>query len=90
MSAGRPTLRERLAAGADIVGGSAILAGHLGLLTEAEAVRHNLYDDPFVSHPDYGRLVEEAADADERRSWADEQDPDFVEGHRFDHFNEAA
>ena len=34
------------------------------------------WDDPFVSNEDYGRLVEEAADADERTSWdAEESEP---------------
>jgi len=35
---------------------------------EADVVREALRDDPFVTNEDYGRLVEEAADADERRS----------------------
>ena len=38
-------------------------------MTEAERVREALHDDPFVSDADYGRLVEEAAEADERASW---------------------
>lgn len=41
---------------------------------EADKVREELFDDPFVSNEDYGRLVEEAAEADERKSWAGEMD----------------
>jgi hypothetical protein len=41
---------------------------------EADRVREELRDNPFVSNEDYGRLVEEAADADERREWEAERD----------------
>lgn len=39
---------------------------------EADKVREALHDDPFVTDAEYGRLVEEAAEADERASWAAE------------------
>jgi hypothetical protein len=41
-------------------------------------VRESLWDDPFVSNQDYGRLVEEAAEADERASWEAERDDEDV------------
>ena len=44
-------------------------------MSEADRVREELHDDPFVSNADYGRLVEEAADADERREWEAEKPP---------------
>lgn len=54
--------------------------GHRGrgaeLSSEADAVRDELGADPFTSDEDYGRLVEEAADADERASWGAEREPD--------------
>jgi hypothetical protein len=40
--------------------------------SEADRVRETLWGDPFVSNADYGRLVEEAEEADERASWAAE------------------
>lgn len=42
------------------------------LASEAQRVREALHDDPTVSDADYGRLVEEADEADERASWAAE------------------
>lgn len=42
--------------------------------SEEAKVRAELYDDPFVDNETYGRLVEEAADADERRSWEAERE----------------
>ena len=49
-------------------------AGHVGRPSESEAaaVRRELADDPTVDAGTYGRLVEEAAEADERRSWSAE------------------
>lgn len=41
-------------------------------MTEVERVREALHDDPFVTDADYGRLVAEADEADERASWAAE------------------
>jgi CTP:molybdopterin cytidylyltransferase MocA len=35
------------------------------MASEADMVRAALADDPLVSNEDYGRLVEEAAEADE-------------------------
>lgn len=50
-------------------------------MREADRVREALHDDPFVSNADYGRLVEEAAEADERASWAQEcPEPEMDEG----------
>jgi hypothetical protein len=39
---------------------------------EADIVRERLIDDPFVSNEDFGRLVGEADEADQRREWAAE------------------
>ena len=39
---------------------------------EADRVREALHDDPFVSNADYGTLVAEADEADERATWAAE------------------
>lgn len=39
---------------------------------EADKVREALRDDPFVTNAEYGRLVAEADEADERASWAAE------------------
>ena len=39
---------------------------------EADIVREALFDDPFVDNETYGRLVEEAAEQDERNAWAAE------------------
>lgn len=43
-------------------------------LSEESVVRRELGDDPFVSNEDFGRLVEEAAEADEARMLRAEQD----------------
>lgn len=48
--------------------------------SEADRVRVALHDDPTVDNETYGRLVEEAAEADERHSWkAEEPDRDVDE-----------
>ncbi len=47
-------------------------------MNEESMVRERLHDDPFVSNEDYGRLVEEAADADERASWRAETETPCV------------
>lgn len=48
-------------------------------MSEAERVRRELAGDPFTSNADYGRLVEEAARADEVASWAAERDNEAAE-----------
>lgn len=40
--------------------------------SEVDRVRESLFDDPFVSNQDYGRLIAEADEADERATWAAE------------------
>lgn len=43
---------------------------------EAEKVRHELHDDPSVDNPTYGRLVQEAAEADDARALEGERPDD--------------
>lgn len=62
-AAGVPEFPDAPDAEANGIGGSPDFS------SEAAKVRAALQDDPTVSNADYGRLVEEAADADERRSW---------------------
>lgn len=44
------------------------------MTTHADKVRGELLDDPFVSNEDYGRLVAEADEQDQRDEWAAELD----------------
>lgn len=50
--------------------------GHM--LRETEMVRDAYFADPFTSNEDYGRMMADAADADERRGWAAEASDDDV------------
>ncbi len=43
-------------------------------MNEAEKIRAELYDDKTVTNAEYGALVEDAAQADERAAWEAERD----------------
>ena len=42
--------------------------------SELDKVHRELFHDPFLSNEDYGKLAQEADEADERRSWEAERD----------------
>lgn len=48
---------------------------------EADAVREALWDDPFVTDAEYGRLVAEADESDQRREWEAEKGDAEQEAH---------